>query len=76
MIDGKSGKSRETSFKKSVADFIDDNGVVCQVNTKNSLKPSQELNLRTKIGLNLSMTYVYFHDMENLNGSFFFSAKA
>jgi len=30
MLDGKSGKSRETSFKKSVADFIDDNGVVCQ----------------------------------------------
>jgi len=30
VIDGKSGASRETSFKKSVADFIDDNGVVCQ----------------------------------------------
>jgi len=30
VIEGKSGAARETSFKKSVADFIDDNGVVCQ----------------------------------------------
>jgi len=30
LVDGKTGSDRETSFNKSVADFIDDNGVVCQ----------------------------------------------
>jgi len=30
LVDGKTGSDRETSFSKSVADFIDDNGVVCQ----------------------------------------------
>jgi len=28
--DGKSGASRTTSFNRSVADFIDENGVICQ----------------------------------------------
>jgi len=30
LIDGKSGASRDTTFKRSVADFIDENGVICQ----------------------------------------------
>jgi len=30
LIDGKTGSSRETNFQKSVADFIDENGVICQ----------------------------------------------
>jgi hypothetical protein len=32
FIDGKTGKRREQTVKHSVADFIDENGVVCQVN--------------------------------------------
>jgi len=30
LIDGKTGNARETSIQKSVADFIDENGVICQ----------------------------------------------
>jgi len=30
LIDGKTGQARETSVEKSVADFIDENGVICQ----------------------------------------------
>jgi len=30
LIDGKTGDARETSIQKSVADFIDENGVICQ----------------------------------------------
>lgn len=30
FIDGKTGKRREQTVKHSVADFIDDNGVICQ----------------------------------------------
>jgi hypothetical protein len=33
FIDGKSGKRREQTVKHSVADFIDENGVICQVGT-------------------------------------------
>jgi len=30
LVEGKSGASRETGFKRSVADFIDENGIICQ----------------------------------------------